>query len=145
MAYKQDQGRYARLAAFWSLAILIFYGCTSLYTTLLGYFPNQMAKPFVASMPKIPVLGLPFNLGILVSTLVLVVAVWSLYRLLERPKTADVLIETESELRKVTWPTIPEAVRSSVVVIACVLFIMAFLAGADWVLGRWAERLLLGG
>ena len=55
------------------------------------------------------------------------------------------LIETESELRKVTWPTMPEAVRSSVVVIACVLFLMAFLASADWVLGRWAERLLLGG
>lgn len=145
MAYKQDQGRYARLAAFWSLAVLIFYGVTSLYTTLLGYFPNAMAKPFVASMPKIPVLGLPLNLGMLIATAVLVVAVWGLYRVLERPKTADVLIETESELRKVTWPTMPEAVRSSVVVIACVLFLMAFLAGTDWVLGRWAERLLLGG
>ena len=57
---------------------------------------------------------------------------------------ADLLIETESELRKVTWPTVPEAVRSSIVVIACVLFLMAFLAGADWLLGRWADRLLLG-
>jgi len=145
MAYKQDQGRYARLAAFWSLAILIFYGTTSLYTTLLGYFPNSMARPFVASTPKIPVLGVPLNLGMVVSTLVLIVGVWGLYRVLERAKTADVLIETESELRKVTWPTMPEAVRSSVVVIACVLFLMAFLAGTDWVLGRWAERLLLGG
>jgi preprotein translocase SecE subunit len=145
MAYKQDQGRYARLAAFWSLAILIFYGSTSLYTTLLGYYPSAMAKPLVASMPRIPVLGLPLNPGMLIATLVLVVAVYALYRVLERPKNADLLIETETELRKVTWPTMPEAVRSSVVVIACVLFLMAFLAGADWVLGRWAERLLLGG
>lgn len=145
MAYKQDQGRYARLATFWSLAILIFYGCTSLYTTLLGYFPNRMATPFVASMPKIPVLGLPLNLGMVVSTIALGVSMWVLFRLLERPRTADLLIETENELRKVTWPTMPDAVRSSVVVIACVLFLMAFLAGADWVLGRWAERLLLGG
>lgn len=145
MAYKQDQGRYARLAAFWSLAILIFYGCTSLYSwTLVGHFPNAMATPLVASMPKIPVLGLPLNLGMLITAAVLVAAVWGLYRVLERPKNADVLIETESELRKVTWPTMPEAVRSSVVVIACVLFLMAFLAGADWVLSRWAGRLLLG-
>lgn len=144
MAYKQDQGRFARLAAFWSLAILIFYGCTSLYTTLLGYWPNQMATPFTASMPKIPVLGLPLNLAMVISTAVLGVSVWALYRVLERPKTADVLIDTESELRKVTWPTVPEAVRSSFVVIVCVLFLMAFLAGADWLLGRWAERLLLG-
>ncbi|MBL8862742.1 MAG: preprotein translocase subunit SecE [Planctomycetes bacterium] len=145
MAYKQDQGRYARLAAFWSLAILIFYGCTSLYTTLLGYFPNVMAKPLVAGMPKVPVLGVPLNPGMLIAAAVLGLSVWFLYRLLERPKQADALIETESELRKVTWPTVPEAVRSSVVVIACVLFIMAYLAGADWLLGRWAERLLLGG
>ncbi len=145
MAYKQDQGRFARLAAFWSLAILIFYGSTSLYTTLLGYFPTRMGTPFSASMPKIPVLGLPLNLAMVISAAVLGVSIWLLYRVLERPQTADVLIETESELRKVTWPTVPEAVRSSVVVIACVLFLMAFLAGADWLLGRWAERLLLGG
>ena len=61
------------------------------------------------------------------------------------PLTAAEIADVEAELRKVTWPTMPEAVRSSVVVIACVLFLMAFLAGADWVLGRWAERLLLGG
>ena len=44
-----------------------------------------------------------------------------------------------------TWPTIPEAVNSSLVVIACVLFLMAFLAGADFVLGRWTTLLLTGG
>jgi preprotein translocase SecE subunit len=145
MAYKQDQGRFARLAAFWSLAILIFYGSTSMYTTLLGYFPSRMATPFVESMPEVPVLGLPLNLGMVLSALVLGVSIWLLYRVLERPQTADVLIDTESELRKVTWPTVPEAVRSSVVVIACVLFLMAFLASADWLLGRWAERLLFVG
>ena len=144
MTYKPEQGRYARLAAFWSLAILLFYGTTSLYTTLLGYFPTSMGKPLVASMPRIPVLGLPLNAAMLISTVVLVGSVWLLNVVLNKAKYADLLIETESELRKVTWPTVPEAVRSSIVVIACVLFLMAFLAGADWLLGRWADRLLLG-
>jgi preprotein translocase SecE subunit len=103
-----------------------------------------MSRPFVASMPRIPVLGLPLNLGLLISAAVLVASVWMLNVILNKPKNADLLIETESELRKVTWPTVPEAVRSSIVVIACVLFLMAFLAGADWLLGRWADRLLLG-
>ncbi len=145
MPYKQEQGRYARLAAFWSLAILFFYGTTSLYTTLLGYFPNTMPRPLVASMPRIPVLGVPLNTAMLISAAVLVASIWMLNRILNKPKNADLLIETESELRKVTWPTVPEAVRSSVVVIACVLFLMAYLAGADWLLGKWASRLLLGG
>jgi preprotein translocase SecE subunit len=144
MAYKPEQGRYARLAAFWSLAILLFYGSTSLYTTLLGYFPNSMGRPLIASTPRIPVLGLPLNPAMLISAVVLVGSIWLLNVVLSKARYADLLIETESELRKVTWPTVPEAVRSSIVVIACVLFLMAFLAGADWLLGRWADRLLLG-
>ncbi len=96
-------------------------------------------------MPRIPVLGVPLNTAMLISAAVLVASIWMLNRILNKPKNADLLIETESELRKVTWPTVPEAVRSSVVVIACVLFLMAYLAGADWLLGKWASRLLLGG
>jgi preprotein translocase SecE subunit len=145
MAYKQDQGRYARLAAFWSLAILIFYGCTSLYTELTSRFAGALKAPLVTAMPKVPVVGLPVNWAMLITIAVLSAAVWFLYRTLEKPRAADLLIETESELRKVTWPSWAEAARSSVVVIACVLFLMIFLAGADWVLGRWADRLLLGG
>ena len=61
MAYKQDQGRYARLAAFWSLAILIFYGCTSLYTELASRFSGALKAPLIAAMPKVPVLGLSVN------------------------------------------------------------------------------------
>jgi preprotein translocase SecE subunit len=48
-------------------------------------------------------------------------------------------------MRKVTWPSLPEAVNSSVVVIVCVVFLMAFLAGADWLLGQWTSYLLTGG
>jgi preprotein translocase subunit SecE len=144
MAYKADQGRYARLAAFWSLAILIFYGCTSLYTELTSRFASFKA-PLAESFPRVPVVGVPVNLAMLVATVVLIGGMWLLQRFLEKPRWADLLIETEAELRKVTWPTWAEAARSSVVVIACVLFLMAFLAGSDWVIGRWADWLLLGG
>ena len=46
--------------------------------------------------------------------------------------------EVREEGRKVTWPTMREVVNSSVVVIVSVLFLMAFLAGADIVLARIA-------
>jgi preprotein translocase SecE subunit len=67
-----------------------------------------------------------------------------LYRWQQAPKQADLLIETESELRKVTWPTLSETMTSSIVVMLCVLFLMAFLAGSDVLLGRWASYLLTG-
>jgi preprotein translocase SecE subunit len=145
MAYKSDQGRLARLIAFWSLAALVFYGCVSLRATLSSAFGGKLGQPLIAGMKQIPVLGLNFNAALLITAIVLGAAWYYLYRWQQTPKIADLLIETESELRKVTWPTIPEAVNSSLVVIACVLFLMAFLAGADFVLGRWTTMLLTGG
>jgi len=142
MAYKQDQGRYARLAAFWTLALLVFYGCTSLREQLSAY--GALNKPLVASMPKIPVLGMQLDAGLLISAAVLGGGIWLLYRFLEKPRQADLLIDTENELKKVTWPTTQEAVNSSLVVLGTVVFLMAFLAGADWVLGRWTMYLLTG-
>ena len=67
-----------------------------------------------------------------------------LNRTLEKPKNADLLIETESELRKVTWPTIDETIDGSIVVMAVVLFLMAFMAGADFVLGEIFTRIITG-
>ena len=71
-------------------------------------------------------------------------SLWLLYRWQNKPKTADLLIETETELRKVTWPTLDETIKGSVTVMVCVLILMAYLAGADWLLARWAKLVLLG-
>ena len=145
MAYKSDQGRITRLFAFWAMAALAFYGAVSLRQTLSTIFHGALAKPLVASMPKIPVLGLNLNVALLITAVVLIGGWYLLYRWQQSPKIADLLIETEAELRKVTWPTVSEAVNSSIIVIACVMFLMAFLAGADFVLGRWTTLILTGG
>jgi preprotein translocase SecE subunit len=147
MAYKKDQGRLTRMAAFWSLAILIFYGCVSLHEELATRFIGDDGKPALGKPIlgiRIPVLGMDVTPSLLISGAVLAAALFFLNRWQQTPKVADLLIETEVEMRKVTWPTFAEALNSSVVVIVCVVFLMAFLAGADWVLGQWTTRLLTG-
>ena len=57
---------------------------------------------------------------------------------------ADLLIETESELRKTTWPTMDEVINSSIVVVVTVLVLGAFLALADSVLARVMAYFILG-
>ena len=131
----------ARMVAFWSLAVLIFYGCTSLHTELASRF-SSLAVP-VAGI-RIPIIGGDLNPAVLISTAVLIGGVTLLYRWQQAPKQADLLIETESELRKVTWPSLGETMTSSIVVMLCVIFLMAFLAGSDVLLGRWASYLLTG-
>ena len=143
--YRGEQGRLARLAVFWALAILLFYGCISLYRTLSPAFGGRLSQPFLSGFKSVPVLGLPLNPAILITGVVLVGVGYFLFRWQQTPKVADLLIETEAELRKVTWPTVPEAVNSSIVVIVCVIFLMGFLAGADFLLGRWTTWILTGG
>jgi preprotein translocase SecE subunit len=145
MAYKQDQGRIARLIAFWALALLLFYGCMSLKTSLETWqWSAATGKALIASTPRVPILGWSLNGALVIASLVFVSGVWLLYRWQQTPKVADLLIDTESEMTKVTWPTMTDAVNSSIVVMGVVLFLMAFLAGADIVLGWWTRSILIG-
>jgi len=139
MAYKKDQGRMARMAVFWCLAILIFWGCRSLNLQLGDWFPSL--RRALGDM-AIPVLGQELSPAFLIATAVFAIGIFVLWRWSETPKIADLMIETELELRKVTWPTMPEVVNSSIVVIVCVAVLMVFLAGSDYILGRIATRLL---
>jgi preprotein translocase SecE subunit len=144
MAYKEDQGRLARLVVFWALALLLFYGCYAFYNQVLKANFESLRQPLVASMKKLPILGIEFNGAFVIAAILFGAGLWFLHRWLNRPKVADLLIDTESEMRKVTWPTMPEAVNSSIIVVVTVLFLMIYLAGADWLLGQWATRILTG-
>ncbi len=143
MAYRKDQGRMARMTAFWSLAILIFYGCVSLRTELMALAPESLGQPIGGV--RVPVLGLDLSPALLITGAVLGLALWLLYRWEQKPKNADLLIETESELRKVSWPSLDEAINGSWAVMMTVLVLMGFLAGVDFLLGRVARIILTGG
>jgi preprotein translocase subunit SecE len=50
-------------------------------------------------------------------SLLLLIGLWTGYRLVNFPRFADFLIAVEAEMHKVMWPSQDELVRSSVVVI----------------------------
>jgi preprotein translocase SecE subunit len=150
MAYRKDQGRMARMAAFWSLAILALWGSRSLNIQLGVWGPDTLGKRLGSDAQGnggviVPVLGISLTPAFLIATIVAVASVFLIYRWLEKPKNADLLIDTESEMRKVTWPTFKDVINSSLVVIFCVLFLMAFLAGSDILIARVTRLLWFGG
>lgn len=149
MAYRKDQGRFARMAAFWTLAILLLYGCLQLRTELTSIFPGSLGYVFGSNENgegglRLPIVGVDVSVALIVSVLAAGLGLWLLYRWLETPKRADLLIETEHELRKVSWPTLDEAVDGSIVVVVVVLFLMGFMAVADYVLGIVFQRIITG-
>ena len=148
MAYRKDQGRMARMAAFWSLGILALWGARAL-NIQLSVWSKTLATPLGADAAgkngiTIPILAIKLTPAFMIAAIVGAASIYLLWRWLETPKNADLLIDTESELRKVTWPTFKDVVSSSLVVIFCVLFLMVFLAGSDMLIARITKVLWFG-
>jgi len=138
MAYKKDQGRLARMTAFWSGTIFLFYGCVSLKRELTGLTLFDLAQPIGGF--EIPILGLELSPALLIATLVFLGGTFLFNRWLERPKQADTLIDTESEMKKVTWPSLSETMSNSITVIMTVVILMAILAFFDFALGNITDK-----
>lgn len=123
--YKAGQGRYTRIATGAFLALFAGFGCSSLY-----YVLGMTERLDALARRAIPV-------GLFLA-LVAAIAL-----LMNWPKLADFLIETEVEMTRVIWPSKREVIGSSLVVIITVLVMAAFLHGADWVLLKLLEGVRL--
>ena len=134
VAYKKDQGRYVRMAAYWLLLFIAWAGLYKFRFWMdgLGAWAQTNIVP-----GNIPYIQTPLTISVLVSWIILpIVSAVGLYKFLNKPKVADLLIETEAELRKCTWPTLEETWRAAVVVVITVVVIGLFLAGSDFVLSK---------
>lgn len=120
--YKPNQGRITRQATCGTLWVVALIAAWRLYAWLFQYAPSwRYALP-----------------GLLI-----VVAFWASYRLVNYPRFADFLIAVEAEMNKVSWPSWPELTRSSLVVIFVMFSLSAVLLLFD---GVWTYvfRNLLG-
>ena len=88
---------------------------------------------------------LPVSWGVVISTLAALYAIGCVFALLvNHPQRAEFLIETETEMRKVAWPTRREYVGSSIVVIVIVAFVSIYLTLVDLVLNKLLSWLRIG-
>ena len=111
--YKRNQGRVVRQATAIAVGLVAFVGCYVLSQGRLSEFDDAWRY------------GIP--------AVLLAVGCWVAYRVVNYPRFADFLIAVEAEMAKVSWPTWPQVVRSSLVVIGIMFLLAAALALFDWV------------
>jgi preprotein translocase SecE subunit len=122
---KKGQGSVARLAAYAACSILVLFGVVRFYATI--------NRPGGVILENVPVVG-DLTVYKVVSIVLGATALLALHWFLNRPRSVDLLIDTEQEMRKVTWPTLPE-VWNATVVVAMVTVVLAFtMYGLDEVL-----------
>ena len=133
--YKKGQGTVIRITAWIALSLVILYGAISLYKTLPKIDIDKNATFWGNPLFKIPFFEFPVTPALLISTAVLLLGVAGVYLfVINKPASVDFLIETEVELRKVSWPPRYEYLGASLAVIISVVFFSLFIYGADNVL-----------
>jgi len=129
VSYRKDQGRYARMVAFWGLACLVGYGCFhggGLVTLLDGWL-GQSNTTFIDPFPLLGSLKTSSSIAVAV----MLVGCYLIHSILNKPKIADALIETEAELQKVTWPSWSETWAGTLAVGGMVFVLFVFLTVID--------------
>ena len=130
--YKPGQGKYARMTAYLLGLGLVIFGGIRLYATI-----NVPGQEWVKDVPLIGHVSIynTIALGVVLLSFLL------LHLVLNRPGAVDALIDTEQELKKVSWPSKIE-VRNATLVVVLVTFVMAILLyGFDRIL-QWVFRLV---
>ncbi len=135
--HKPGQATVARAVAFTCLGALTMYGGYAFYQ-----LPST-ASVWWMDLWKAEVFGKVFSLKPILfpSAGVFLTVMTAIFLLLNRAKWADFLIETEGELKKVSWPARKDYVGSAVVVVVVVAVISLFLFFVDKGLSevmRWA-------
>ena len=121
--YKPGQGKYARSIAYVLTGAIVAFGGLRLFGTI-----NRPGENVLVS--DLPVIG-SISIYAVIALAVVALGMFLVHLLLNRAGTVDLLIETEQELKKVSWPSRRE-VRNATMVVVLVTFTMAtMLYGFD--------------
>jgi preprotein translocase subunit SecE len=110
--YKRGQGKYTRSVTFIAVVGIGVVGAGVLSNKISGYTPN----PYI-------IYGIP---SLLVAALAAL-----MFWVVNRPSSADFMILTESEMKKVSWSSRKEIIGSTKVVIVTTFILALILFGVD--------------
>ena len=136
--YRPEDGHRPRGVIGVALAVLLLYGCHAFYEWL----PSETFHKPLSGIGTL--LGDEFQItgAVVLAGLLAVGVLVGIYKLLNWPRFVDFLIDTESELKKVSWASKRQVVSESIVVVVTLLIVgvyvfmvdtvLIFVRGRDW-------------
>jgi len=129
MAYaRPGLGRAVRLSAFGGIAALTLFGAYALYMAppINSVWWRDIAGPATLFGKSVGLKPILFP-----AAAVFLSVMSGVFLVLNREKSADFLIETEGEIKKVSWPARKEFVGSAMIVVLVVAIVSMFLHYVD--------------
>ena len=136
-AYKPGQGSMSRLSAWLMLILVLALGAVELYSWIQRKGDGPIFGLNVALLRDLPFVGVPLSWKFLICVGVFVGLLWLTRMYMTRPATVDMLIETELEMKKVSWPTFEESLNATWVVVLVTVVLTASLFFFDFILGSF--------
>jgi len=132
--YKEGQGRWARGSL---AALLLGVGLFASVSISQWFEGNAWGTDVLFTIPFV---NMAIQTQYLLSVLVLLPFLVAGFWYYNQARVSDFLIETEAELmNKVTWPTGPETVKNSIVVVVTCIVILCWIAFSDFVYA-WVQE-----
>jgi preprotein translocase subunit SecE len=124
--YQWKQGRVIRRSTGVAIFLAFVLAGQALFTAVLyDLGPTGRFLPFFPPSVR------QWPMGYWLVGIVGVLGAWLAFRVINYPVFADFLIEVESEMAKVTWPSWAELQRATVVVLGTMFIFSALLFGYD--------------
>lgn len=140
---KPGQGRWARLGAYAGIGVVALFGAVALYK--LPYYEGRWYLGRYGLWYQ-HLMGAQFTLRPILfpATAFFCAAMIGFHLFVNRPRPADFLIETQGEMKRVSWPTRREWIGSTFVVLILVAILSFFLYGVDSLLSPLMQKLRIG-
>ena len=128
-AYKSGQGSFARLSVNVAILLALFLGAVELYSWIQDAKDTSLIP--IQVFRDLPLLGVPFSWKFLLCVGLFFGTYWLVRKWISKPSRVDALIETELEMKKVSWPTGSEARTAMWVVVLVTIILTLSLAFFD--------------
>ena len=128
--YKHGQGKLSRGLGALATGLSAVFACYRLYRWLGDHAAFRTAVPGIP--PNILGGDLPTNWALVVALGVFLAMAFGIYYASNMPRVVDFLLDTEAEMRKVSWPSAREVWGSSLVVLALVAILGLYILGVDY-------------
>jgi preprotein translocase SecE subunit len=121
--------------------VLALWACVNLY--------ELISPPIIPSDQvwyDVDLLGVQFALSwyLIPPAVLFLIVAFVVWKISNKPKAAEFLIETEGELKKVSWPAKKEWVNSSMAVMVVIVIFVAYLFAVDTGLTFLFTKLKIG-
>lgn len=132
--YKKKQGQIVRWINFAVWSLLFLYGTYRLYF-FLGTWQWAIKHKWLRFIIPLLDIEVVVDPRLLIGIAGGIFCLWVIFYLtFQKERTSEFLIDTESEMRKVSWPTVSQVVKFSIAVILIVVILSVYLYVVDGIL-----------